>query len=227
VTEADWLAGTDPSPMLEYLRGKVSDRKLVLFAAACCRHIWHLLTDERCRAAVETAERFADGRADVKSLTAARTATLIAERETGVGVAARAPYWTAHPRPTETVWNVHTAAAEAEAHVAIQAVTRDWDTVWGDAISAAARDQADLLRDVIGNPFRPVTFNPRWVAWAGGTVRRIASHIYDAGRFEELPVLADALEDAGCDNADLLTHCRSGAEHARGCWAVDLLLRRN
>ena len=85
-------------------------------------------------------------------------------------------------------------------------------------------DFCRLVREVIGNPFRAVAINPRWLTWAGGTVRRIAHDIYDAGRFEELPVLADALEDAGCADADLLGHLRSPGPHVRGCWAVDLVL---
>ena len=62
------------------------------------------------------------------------------------------------------------------------------------------------------------------VAWNDGTVRKIAQAIYDERAFDRLPILADALEDAGCDNADILNHCRNGGEHVRGCWVVDLLL---
>ncbi len=246
MNEEAWLAGIDPSPLLEYLRGRVSDidmwelpdepslasaqnvrsivsdRKLILFAAACCRHIWPLLDDQRCRGAVEIAERFADGRADVKELYAARTPTIAAERE--VGPAARAAYYTANARPADTVWHVHTAAAEAETRVATRAVTRDWDTAWNAAYSVALQAQTDLLRDVMGNPFQRIAVNPAWITWASGTVQRIARRIYDDHRFDELPVLADALEDAGCDDEQLLTHCRSGETHVRGCWAVDLLL---
>src|SRR5262249_40559551 len=74
LTEHDWLTGTDPAPLLQFLRGKAGGRKLRLFACACCRHVWHLLPDEQVRGAVETAERFADGLADVRELTAARLA---------------------------------------------------------------------------------------------------------------------------------------------------------
>ena len=224
MTETIWLTSTDPTPMLEYLRGRVSDRKLTLFAAACCRHIWPLLNDARCSVAVEMAERFADGLANVKELSAARTPTILAEKV--VGLAARAAYWTAHARPSETIEQVHTAAAEAEAKAAMRSVTSRWDEVWDDNRAAAMRAQADLLREVIGNPFRPVIVDPDWLTWANGTVRRIAHDIYEEGRFAELPVLADALEDAGCAHAGLLAHCRSEEEHVRGCWAVDLLVGR-
>jgi hypothetical protein len=81
-----------------------------------------------------------------------------------------------------------------------------------------------LLRCVAGNPFRPVALDSAWLHWDGGTVRKIAQGIYDDRAFDRLPVLADALEETGCADRDLLDHCRSGGEHVRGCWAVDLLL---
>ena len=86
---------------------------------------------------------------------------------------------------------------------------------------------ADLLRDVVGNPIRPVAFDQAWSAWNAGTVPGIARRVYDDRAFYEMPVLADALEDAGCTDADILTHCRTEGPHVRGCWVVDLLLARN
>ena len=97
---------------------------------------------------------------------------------------------------------------------------------WDDFVSfpgwvAERKAQASLLRDISGNPFRPVTIDR---AWRTATAVAIAQAIYDERAFDRLPVLADALEDAGCDNADLLGHCRSPGPHVRGCWVVDLLL---
>ena len=85
---------------------------------------------------------------------------------------------------------------------------------------------ADLLRHVVGNPFRPVALDPSWLAWNDGVVRKMAQVIYDERRFSELPLLADALEDAGCTNLDILSHCRGSGPHVRGCWVVDLLLNK-
>ena len=84
--------------------------------------------------------------------------------------------------------------------------------------------QVQLLRDVFGNPFRAININPSLVAWNGGTVVKLAQAIYDDRAFDRLPILADALEDAGCDNADILAHCRGPGPHVRGCWVVDLIL---
>jgi predicted HAD superfamily Cof-like phosphohydrolase len=222
MTEADWLASTDPAPMLDELRGRISDRKLILFAAACCRHIWDLMTDEPCRTAVQMAERFADRKADLKELSAARTPTIPA-----AGPAARAAYWTAHAKPTQTVWHVHTAAAEAETNAATRAVTSGHEAAWNAASAAAMKAQADLLREIVGNPFRPVDVDPAWLSWGSRTVGRIAQEIYDESRFAEMPILADALEDAGCANARLLSHLRADEKHVRGCWVLDLLLERS
>ena len=80
---------------------------------------------------------------------------------------------------------------------------------------------AILLRDIFGNPFRPVAADPKWLTSA---VVGLAQAIYEERAFDRMPILADALEEAGCDNADVLNHCRQPGEHVRGCWVVDLVL---
>ncbi len=78
------------------------------------------------------------------------------------------------------------------------------------------------LRDIFGNPFRPVVFEP---AWQSDTALSLAKHLYESRDFSAMPILADALQDAGCEHADILTHCRDETlTHARGCWVVDLVL---
>ena len=167
VDEATWRGATDPRPMLEFLRGRASRRKLRLFACGCCRHLWHLLPEAGSRQAVE-----------------------------------------------------------AEAAAAVDAARY---AAWALNLTGSAeerRRQCDLLRDLVGNPFRPATIQAAWLAWGGGLVAAIARGIDEERRFTELPVLADALEEAGCTDPDLLAHCRSGGEHAHGCWALDLILGR-
>jgi hypothetical protein len=90
-----------------------------------------------------------------------------------------------------------------------------------DAISLVFRRQAESLRDIFGNPFRLATLDRSWLT---STVTSLAQAIYDDRAFDRLPILADALEDAGCTDQDILAHCRGGGEHVRGCWVVDLLL---
>jgi hypothetical protein len=86
--------------------------------------------------------------------------------------------------------------------------------------------QVGLLCCISGNPFRPVTIEPAWLNWNDSSIPKIAQRVYDDCRFEDLPILAGALEEAGCHNAEILAHCRGPGPHVRGCWVVDLLLGR-
>ena len=102
-----------------------------------------------------------------------------------------------------------------------------WVGRW--AVAQEARNQRELLLDVFGSPFRPPRVEAAWLAWNGGTVAKLARVIYRERRFADLPILADALEEAGCEDTTILSHCRGGAErgpaeHVRGCWVVDALL---
>jgi hypothetical protein len=96
-----------------------------------------------------------------------------------------------------------------------------------DAYRVALANQAKLVRDIFSNPFRPPSLDPSWLSWNDGTIPKLAQAIYDDRAFDRLPILADALEEAGCTNADILNHCRQPGEHVRGCWVVDLLLGKS
>jgi hypothetical protein len=91
----------------------------------------------------------------------------------------------------------------------------------------AVQEQAAFLRDLFGNPFRPVPVDPAWLAWERGTIPKLAEEIYEERAFDRLPVLADALEDSGCTNPDILSHLRGPGPHVRGCWVLDLLLGKS
>jgi hypothetical protein len=110
-------------------------------------------------------------------------------------------------------------------------VTDCWTAVEAARAAGEWRDepfQCTLVRDIFGNPFRPSPPLPAAVlAWNDGTVKRIAEGIYEERAFDRLPILADALLDAGCDDDELMGHCRSEGPHVRGCWAVDLLLGKS
>jgi hypothetical protein len=218
VTEAEWLACTDPEKMLESLLGKASDRKLRLFAVACCWLSWGFIADDRNRRAVELAECLADGAAAGRDLRRVRASTR-----------------------DGTAWcTIMGSASEAALHAArsgagdaARSAARDkaWagrearDSAWRLTRAAARLTQAGVLRCIFGNPFRPSPPPPPTVlVWGDATVPKLAQGIYDERAFDRLPILADALEEAGCTNADILGHLRGPGPHYRGCWAVDLLL---
>jgi hypothetical protein len=242
MTEAEWVACTDPQKMLEFLHERSSPRKMRLFACACSRAVWRCMTDERGRWAVEVAERFADDGATVEEMKAAADGAEIAEYDAAADAddtdaeaqsrshAMGAAYWTAASAETAV------RAISLGRHPAVMAANAAIDAVVWDAL-AIARDadyeqeahrvravQARLARCIFGNPFHPVVIDPSWLARNGGTVVRLAQAIYAERAFDRLPILSDALEEAGCHDADILVHCRGPGPHCRGCWVVDALL---
>jgi hypothetical protein len=214
MTEQEWLEGTDllftdpqPEKMLVFLRGKASHRKLRLFAVACCWRIAVWLNDLGKRA-VEVAEQFADGLVSEQACIDCRDAAYDPYAESDLGY---------QPASSSAVYS---AAGPREQFIdSVVYVVRSCRLVFPSGTESEI--QANLLRDIVGNPFRPVTLNP---AWRTSNVTALAQSIYDDRAFDRLPILADALEDAGCDNADILNHCRQPGEHVRGCWVVDLVL---
>ena len=207
--EAEWLACPDPLTLVQYNTGRFTNRKHRLFACASCRLAWDQLTDPRSRAAVEVGERFADGIATPEELLRAHTEALNVLRPAGLMLPfslAEAALEAAAPRPS------------------VATVVRAWGHTRRHPRSAEAARLAALLREVLGNPFRPVNVNPAWLTWDGGCIQSLARRIYDERGFAALPVLADALEEAGCSDADILRHCREPGPHVRGCWVVDFLL---
>jgi hypothetical protein len=99
--------------------------------------------------------------------------------------------------------------------------------IWEAAFDSHLKLEASLLRDIIGSPLRPVALDSPWLAWNDGAIRKVAQAIYDGRAFDHLPLLADALEDGGCTDASILSHCRKPGLHVRGCWVVDLLLGKS
>jgi hypothetical protein len=224
MTEAEWLACNEPASMLEYVREFVSERKLRLLAVAYLGRISHLLGVAALWDAVDVAEQFADGWATVDDLRQAYDTALIAvaaidpdpdlsmlHQMSYPALAAVAVCSACH---TDIGWKVKSAADYANEAIAAH---RNGVSFW----SPEAKAQCELVRDVTGNPFRPVAVEPDWLSI---DVVAIAKASYDARAFDHLPILADALEEAGCDNADILAHCRSDRSHVRGCWVVDRIL---
>jgi hypothetical protein len=230
MTEQEWLTCKDPQPMLEFLVGKASDRKLRLFAVACCRRIWHLLVDPRSRLAVETAERFADGSAtEVQLETASDAACTVwdsdMERASPGGDELEQADDSLRYLASMAAYNVALPVrwwGAAPAFVAPHEVAREVTTN-AEAEGAA---QCALLRDIFGKAFHEVRLKRNWLESNDATIPKLAQLIYDERRFEDLPMMADALLDAGCTSAAILNHCRSDEPHVRGCWVLDLLLAK-
>jgi mannitol/fructose-specific phosphotransferase system IIA component (Ntr-type) len=214
MTRREWAACTDPAAMLRLLRdrGLLSERKARLFGAACCRRLWGLLPSEG-RRAVEVVERHADGLAGGEERDAARRA-FTAGLGAGSGPASFAAIAVSYllaeagPDPAGHALDLGPWAAQAG----------------GDQAGERAA-QTGILRCLFGSPpFRAGGIRPGWLAFGGGVVANLARGISDERAFDRLPILADALEEAGCASPELLGHCRSAGPHARGCWAVDLIL---
>jgi hypothetical protein len=298
MTEREWLACAEPERMLKSLPGAVSEWKLRLFAAACCRRVWPLLRDERSRQAVEVAEWRAAlpavGSRELEAVPLSASAIAAGKQvlelmhgrrveaaQAGAWAAveewrvrarrtrddaavrwAQQAAWAAVARPMRAPrWAARAAALAAAVAVRKQARARVVGT-WGRGLAAVpaelapatwralslpawwavraeeaqAREarvthetaergrQSELLRELLGDPFRPAALEPAWLAWGGGTVARVARAIAEEGAFGQTPVLADALEEAGCADERILMHLRGPGPHLRGCWALDLIL---
>jgi hypothetical protein len=233
VNEQKWLACANPIAMIGFLGGRGSDRMWRLFACACCRLAWHLLADPRSRTAVEAAEAFADGRTPREAMESACAAARAAAAEqpprspgaavaTAAGFAAR-PDGGGVGAALQVIHAISWAPSTAPRGKAGRAGRAHRDQVGLRA--------ASLLHCVVGNPFRPVTASPAWqspqvvgLAQAAYEERELPAGTLDVAR---LAVLADALEDAGCDQPELLNHLRGPAPHVRGCWVVDLVLGKS
>ena len=189
---------TEPTRTLARLLGarRTSQRKYRLFAVACCRFHLDRITDPDCRALIDLSERWADGDAEAKAVYALRR---------------KVSRWASEQTVT----------------------SRRWVGVWGAYWTAQPKgapvfgmlnhkSYRPLLADIVGPSPRAGAFSP---AWRTDTAKALARQMYESRDFSAMPILADALQDAGCDDKEVLTHCRDPkATHVRGCWVLDLVL---
>jgi hypothetical protein len=236
MTEQEWVACTDPTPMLEFVQEKASERKLRLFTVACARLVWEKITWEFLQKAVETAERHADDLASAEELHASNLDVV------GIWKFRREgrdedKAWL-HSHDEANAW-LHSSAENLDVYASCDATTFKPDRLKGLSHTASWRHgafttgphQPNLLRDLFGNPFRPAPLDPSGLTWKDGTIPKLAQVTYVARDLpsghldlDRMAILGDALEDAGCTNQDILGHCRGPGPHVRGCWVVDLLL---
>jgi hypothetical protein len=252
-TRAEWEATTaSPElvrPFLFHFErqevGKLAQRKLRLIACAAARCLWKRMSEQELRNAVEVGERFADGLATEKLREKAFRAAFEVHNslELAYGIDDGSEFFLLSDRDRAEAWRTLSVAGMAITCVkppmgfaTLDGVCR---TVPGLLLPIAkyrkgysvehgyqfGYDQVKdplppLVRDILGYPFAPVKFDKRWRT---ETVKLLTEGITAEGKFDRLPILADALEEAGCDDADILSHCRGPEPHVRGCWVVDLI----
>jgi hypothetical protein len=222
MTEAEWLAGVDAPQLITNLKehagtNVVSDRKVTLFASACCWRVMSLIGAKIASEAIEWLECVADGRPTERDAIAIQRSL----RQVDKGISSwreRMALGAVRDACQALTSGAFDSIASQVTHTACTALASNDEPLE----RAEKAVHVGLVRDIFGNPFRPATFSP---LWRTDTAVALARQMYDAREFSAMPILADALQDAGCDNEVLLDHCRDPKQvHVRGCWVVDLVL---
>jgi hypothetical protein len=216
MTEAEWFAEVDPKQLIDAVASKASPRQLRLFMAGWCRRAWGRYSLARVTRLVEAAERFADQAGDRRRLDE------ICREHRGQWVWGVPVEQLLEPRTgrlTEAVRGFCAAVGNAAPPFGYDLIQQaEWRR-------GEQRALASVFRDVLGSVFRPVVFDPDWRT---STAVALARQMYESREFSAMPILADALQDAGCEDEAILTHCRdAGQPHVRGCWVVDLVLGKS
>ena len=227
MTEEEWLRERDLFALANFLRTrhhlnrtKAGRRKFRLLGCAFCRHAWPLFANApKHSQLVLEAEKFADGDGSQRLLDRLAAALPIgggSGLHTGRELGFRVYRYDA-VRMVASSDVIIAAVAVADI---VASGTRH--VASGSGVPVLSEEQqVALFRDIFGNPFRPAAFDP---AWRTSTAVALAQQMYDSRDFGLMPILGDALQDAGCDSADILDHCRGDGPHVRGCWVVDLVL---
>ena len=236
-----WELVENPSRYDDYnwYSDKVPARKFYLFLAEIGRRLRRLMTDPGPMKMIDLCEQCAEGELTEDELSEladghrpdyprpSYPATLADDLYFWVAdrykVYTRSFYYAAKVFAAQAAAEDGLLSPQARYHEEVEAVLKQ--PRFAATCDATAREWGAIVREIYGpNPFHLPAFNPAWLAWNDRTIHKMAQIIYDESRFDRLPLLADALEDAGCDNANLLTHCRGPGPHVRGCWAIDLVL---
>lgn len=251
--EGEWLTCQDWHPMIAFLSGRWTQRKAMLYICAGLRTLWELLYDEGSQHAVEVAECVAEGAATEGDLSQAEyyaeTPTFGYDFESecvrtwnrqSAGVQRlieMGVYTDEDLRVNGLLGDERTRyRLQNAAEIAYHALYQIDEGIIGNHLMEHLSSQEEwpgggLVREIVGNPFCPISISPSLQAWNDGTITRLAQAAYNerilpAGTLDNsrLAILADALEEAGCSDEQILTHLRSDDEHYRGCWVIDLLL---
>ncbi len=219
MTEAEWLTPGDLSEHVKFLWAQKRTRKLRLFGVGCCRPLEPWMYDPVMQEALLCAERLADGNLSDSTMVKWRQKVQRAEdaRKPATNeqdaTRQRTVYWT-----VRSVCHDNRFSCYADSWTTL---VRDREVFGEEFVRRGTAFAHATLLEVFGNPFRRLTFPQEWLT---STVVALASQMYKSRDFSPMPILADALQDVGCDNDDILTHCRGSGPHVRGCWVVDLVL---
>lgn len=231
MNETKWATCRTSRTMIDALEGKLSERRLWLIGVACARRIVEAYKFTECADALALVEKTVDGTATAKD--AKKLAGLVAEVRR---------LWTApqrtipkrfHGHPAQcilsAVWDIAREPVDepserlAGVHENVSEALESLCALWQSPSKERLR-QAHIVREILGNPFRPAAFG----AWRSSAVVALAKQMYDARDFGAMPILADALQDAGCENEHVLNHSRdTAANHVRGCWVLDGVLGKS
>jgi hypothetical protein len=242
MTDWEWLECKDPMPMLAIVRENASVRKSGLLVCAFCRRIQHVCCPDTTTQMIGLLEQMAEGISDGRDLD--RYVDLLIEAGSEIRQVQTDGQYALHhlyatlditigliekrrnlsSEPLETLEKLVSETAGAALHYLGVA----WEDHEGhaDALAAEHGEQVTFIRCLCSPLFRTVTLNPAWLTWNGSTVPKISQGIHDEQAFDRMPILADALQDAGCTEQTILDHCRQPGEHVRGCWVVDLILSK-
>ena len=217
MSEAKWQACEHPELMISFLEEIAGERGLRLFGCACIQRALSVIPGEHYQVLLELAERYADGTVAGEELVAAEAS--IPYRFADMGRYLFPYILSVTDSSARIARTVAVYSADAVAGTSMEDSNSDYrrTPTW----RAELATQCDLFRDIFGNPFRPVAFDP---AWRTSTVVALAKQMYKSRDFGAMPILADALQDAGCTSDDILSHSRGPGPHVRGCWVVDLVL---
>lgn len=226
-TEAEWLASNDGKALAKRWGSRFSERKARLLMLACCERHGHLLTEPALRDAAEAlAAHYADPLGAERPFDEQDTRAQYSRVDAFTyrdDIAGGEPGFLFYLACGLKVAVKPTAMAAADEY-ALPLVVDCMASILGGIPEPAAEEraqQAVLVREVLGNPYRLVFIRPEWRTSAA---LELAAEMYRSRDFSAMPILADTLQDAGCDDAELLSHCRGPGPHVRGCWAVDGVL---